>query len=164
MKEKKQISNGIVIINNDEYNPDFYYLLIMEWLYPTESGRDIHCETFDTKAEGLEKAREYCRIESIFVKRHSHRDMENLNFTWGPYADFGFTREDNPDKIGYMIVWDNAPSYYFKTKIIKMKLDKDIPIGKGMYNKDEDIIAAGRCANCTHSEECCYGGKKCEEC
>jgi len=151
MKEKKQIANGIIIINNDEYNPDFYYLLIMEWLYPTESGRDIHCETFDTRAEALEKAREYCRIESIFVKRHSHKDMENLNFTWGPYADFGFTREDNPDKIGYMVVWKHCPTYYFKTRVIKMKFDRDIPIGYGMYETN-DVVSTAKTE------------KRCEEC
>ena len=130
------------IINNNEYNPDFYYLLITEWLYPSDSGRDIHCEVFDTRAEALEKAREYCRIESLFIKRDGDSNLKNLDFTWGPYADFGFTREDNPDKIGYMIVWHSSPRYYFKTRIIKMELDKEIPIGKGMYSRDDIVNVA----------------------
>ena len=68
--------------------------------------------------------------------------MKNLNFTWGPYADFGFTREDNPDKIGYIIVWDTVPRYYFKTKIIKRELDNRLPIGKGMYSRDDIVNVA----------------------
>ena len=164
MEVKRRTSDGIEIINNNDFDPNIYYLLLMEWNYPTESGRDVHCDTFDTRDEALTKAREYCRIEQISVKRHGHPDMKDLDHTWGPYASFGFTREDNPDKIGYMIVWENCPTYYFKVRIVRMQFDKEIPVGEGMYNQDDKVNALGRCTDCTHREECCYTEKRCEEC
>ena len=40
-----------------------YFLVVQEWLYPTESGRDVESDTYDTKEEALEVCADLVRTE-----------------------------------------------------------------------------------------------------
>jgi len=42
-----------------------YYLVVEEWNYPTESGREVYADTFDTKAEALAKCELIAKDEFV---------------------------------------------------------------------------------------------------
>lgn len=42
---------------------DVYYLVVSEWLYPTDSGREVESLTFDTQKEALDACKKMCQKE-----------------------------------------------------------------------------------------------------
>lgn len=47
---------------NYQYQKRMYYILVEEWLYPTESGREVH-DDYDSYEAALAKAKEFCEDE-----------------------------------------------------------------------------------------------------
>ena len=148
---------------------DSYYIILMEWNYPTESGRDIHVDTFDTQKEALEKAREYCRIEIIHAKNHGPDEIRDSKYNWGPYSnvdgflvteDYDAIKEANGTIDGYMIVWATPSKikYYFRVMVIERKIDKYFPQNGALFNRD-GTFCANMCEVCRYADHLCEYSK-----
>lgn len=84
-----------------------YYIVVTEWLYPTESGRDLY-DDYDTYEEALEVARQIVEDE----RRDNWSEATNTD----PYT-IDFSRDSN----GYIITAKNGlEEWWFQAKIIKV--------------------------------------------
>ena len=86
-----------------------YYIVVTEWLYPTESGREVITD-FDTKDEALVRCFELCDDE-----------LDNYWKTCGDYLTPGhFTNEDGNE--GVIITAKNGlDEWFFQAKVIEVK-------------------------------------------
>lgn len=66
----EQEINVTCLLNNQRKNNDknSYYILVTEWLYPTESGRDTYEHTFDDKDEAIKESIKLCKNEMDVFK------------------------------------------------------------------------------------------------
>lgn len=95
-----------------------YYIVVIEWNYPTESGRDI-IDDFDT----IEMAR---RV----AKEQVDKEYDNfLEVNDGHLGIHGPLLDDNHEIEGYglnteedhiLVQLDNADNMYFRSRIIEM--------------------------------------------
>lgn len=95
---------------NKENNMDSkYYIVVAEWLYPTESGRDVIIDA-DTKDEALVRCFELCDDE-----------LDNYGQVCGDYlAPEQYKDKDGNE--GVVITSKNGlDDWYFKVKIIEVK-------------------------------------------
>jgi len=110
---------------------EWYFVLVWEWLAPTESGREVLDLTYDTLDEALEAARE-----------HLERERPNFISATGLNAS-------EPARYGDLMCLVNAgdgpdPEWYDCVKIVPMAYGvrpiigywPENPIGKGVCNGD----------------------------
>jgi hypothetical protein len=84
-----------------------YYVVVTEWLYPTESGRDL-CGDYDTYEQALEVARQ-------LVEDERRDNWFDATCTDPSTIDF------NNDSNGYIITVKNGlEEWWFQAKIIKV--------------------------------------------
>lgn len=90
-----------------------YYVLVKEWLYPTESGSDALRETFDSYAEALENADLLCEQE-----------MDNFRKACGcdPDVPDHMLSVDGLDKdpVGSVLT-DGLSEWWFGVRIVKLE-------------------------------------------
>jgi hypothetical protein len=84
-----------------------YYIVVTEWLYPTESGRDL-CNDCDTYEQALETARQLVEDERRDNwSEATHTDPSTIDF--------------NRDSNGYIITDKSGlEDWWFQAKIIKV--------------------------------------------
>ena len=84
-----------------------YYIVVTEWLYPTESGRDL-CGDYDTYEQSLEVARQ-------LVEDERRDNWSEATHTDPPTIEF------NIDSNGYIITDKSGlEEWWFQAKIIKV--------------------------------------------
>lgn len=95
--------------NNKENDMDSkYYIVVTEWLYPTESGRDVITD-FDTKDEALVRCFELCDDE-----------LDNYGLVCGDYLA-PEQYEDEDGGTGVIVTAKNGlDEWYFKAKVIEV--------------------------------------------
>lgn len=62
-----------------------YYIIVSEWNYPAESGRDVYSDTFDTKEDAFSKAKELAEKE-VDICEYLNGDIINhapVEEIWG---------------------------------------------------------------------------------
>ena len=86
-----------------------YYIVVTEWLYPTESGREVITD-FDTKDEALTRCFELCDDE-----------LDNYCENCGDYLTPGhFTNDDGVE--GVIVTAKNGlDEWFFQAKVIEVK-------------------------------------------
>jgi Holliday junction resolvase RusA-like endonuclease len=86
-----------------------YYIVVTEWLYPNESGREVITD-FDTKDEALVRCFELCDDE-----------LDNYWKNCGDYLTPGhFTNDDGSE--GVIITAKNGlDEWFFQAKVIEVK-------------------------------------------
>ena len=84
-----------------------YYIVVTEWLYPTESGRDA-CDTYSNLDTALAEARKICDVEA------------RTNFLDATKCDP--TPVGNLENDGGCIVTDKMgmEEWYFSVRVIKV--------------------------------------------
>lgn len=87
-----------------------YYIVVTEWLYPTESGREVITD-FDTKDEALVRCFELCDDE-----------LDGFFHVCGDYL----APEQYKDKDGnegvVITSMNGLDDWYFKAKIVEVKV------------------------------------------
>jgi hypothetical protein len=87
-----------------------YYIVVTEWLYPTESGREVIAD-FDTRDEALVRCFELCDAE-----------LDNYSQACGDYLA-PEQYEDKDGNAGVVITSKNGlDDWYFKAKIVEVKV------------------------------------------
>jgi hypothetical protein len=75
-----------------------YYIVVSEWLYPTESGR-LLIDDFDTKDEALKNAREAVELERATFSESCKTDPTAVNqYTDGTNDGFLITAKNGLDE------------------------------------------------------------------
>ena len=90
-------------------NNDKYYIVVAEWLYPTESGRDVITD-FDTKDEALVRCFELCDEE-----------LDNYGLACGDYLAPEQYKDDDGTEGVIVTAKNGLDEWYFKAKIIEVK-------------------------------------------
>lgn len=91
-------------------NNDKYYIVVAEWLYPTESGRDVIAD-LDTKDEALVSCFELCDDE-----------LDKYGLACGDYLA-SKQYKDKDGNEGVVITSKNGlDEWYFKAKIVEVKV------------------------------------------
>jgi hypothetical protein len=84
-----------------------YYIVVTEWLYPTESGRDI-VDDFDTFDEALDRC-----AKIVFNERENYFDTTKTTPTF---------LNLNSNENGYIITDKNGlEDWWFQAKVIEVK-------------------------------------------
>ena len=86
-----------------------YYIVVAEWLYPTESGRDVITD-FDIKDEALVRCFELCEDE-----------LDNYGLACGDYIAPCQYKDDDGTEGVIVTAKNGLNEWYFKTKIIEVK-------------------------------------------
>ena len=87
-----------------------YYIVVTEWQYPTESGREVISD-FDTKDEALVRCFELCDDE-----------LDNYGLVCGDYL-LPEQYENKDGTEGVIVTAKNGlDDWYFKAKIIEVKV------------------------------------------
>lgn len=74
-----------------------YYIIVSEWNYPAESGRDVYSDTFDKKEDAFSKAKELAEGE-----------VDNCEYLNG-YIDEHKPKEEH---YGYVLKNSKYPPYF----------------------------------------------------
>lgn len=95
---------------------DKYYLVVTEWLYPTESGHDVEPLTFDTRDEAIQECRTVCDTELVA----NYRDV------CGDAMYPGLLRDKPSDEPkGYIILPKNGlDEWFFAAKIVEVSAER----------------------------------------
>lgn len=87
-----------------------YYIVVSEWNYPTESGREVITD-FDTKDEALVRCFELC-----------HDELDNYGLACGDYLAPEQYKDDDGVEGVIVTSKNGLDEWYFKTKIIEVKV------------------------------------------
>lgn len=106
-----------------------YFVLVEEWNYPTESGREPVGITFDSKSEALDYAKKMCENEE-----------ENYwEVTGCDSLPVGYCRDDGNGTEGYIITDKKGlEPFYFFVRLLEIKsVDGNNVVSNN--TKDEDF-------------------------
>lgn len=92
-----------------------YYLVVTEWLYPTESGHDVEPLTFDTLDEAMQRCRTVCDTELV-----------NYEDVCGDAMYPGLLRDEPIDEPkGYIIIPKNGlDKWFFAAKVVEVSAER----------------------------------------
>lgn len=98
--------------------PGEYYIVVTEWLYPTESGQGVIADKFATKDEALARCFELCddELDNCFLKLGSDSiPRENV-------CSKGFVAKDG--NVGATISYPNCENvrWFFHAKVVGVKI------------------------------------------
>jgi hypothetical protein len=92
-----------------ESSENKYYIIVTEWLYPTESGRDIGCD-YDTLNEALEECKKIVESEINTYSKTCNTDPTPIN---------SFKKNGNIN--GYLITAKNGlDEWWFQAKVVEV--------------------------------------------
>lgn len=83
-----------------------YYLVTTEWLYPTESGRDVVEFTYDTKEEAFAKCKKLCEEEVDNFREVCEATSPEIT-AW-------------EDSCAYLAADDDGIEWWFGAKVIEV--------------------------------------------
>ena len=86
-----------------------YYIVVTEWLYPTESGREVITD-FDTKDEALTRCFEVCDDELDLFSREC-----------GDYLAPSHYMDDDGSEGVIITVKNGLDEWFFQAKVIEVK-------------------------------------------
>ena len=86
-----------------------YYIVVTEWLYPDESGREVITD-FDTKDEALTRCFELCDDE-----------LDNYGLVCGDYLAPEQYKDKNGVEGVIITTKNGLDDWYFKAKIVEVK-------------------------------------------
>lgn len=89
---------------------DKYYIVVAEWLYPDESGREVITD-FDTKDEALVRCFELCDDE-----------LDNYGLVCGDYRAPEQCKDDDGTEGVIVTAKNGLDDWYFKAKVVEVKV------------------------------------------
>ena len=111
------MDNNEKIFSSD---PQKYFIVVTEWNYPVESGRDVDSD-YDTKEDALERCQELCKEEySNFLKVCGEAHEPRLYYN------------DNDVIEGVNIVPKHRDDWWFAAKVIEVKHGMPMNVMKSM--------------------------------
>lgn len=92
-----------------------YYLVVAEWLYPTESGHDVELLTFDTRGKAIQWCRTVCDTE-----------LANYEDVCGDAMYPGLLKDEPTDEPkGYIILPKNGlDEWFFVAKVVEVSAER----------------------------------------
>lgn len=100
--------------------PGEHYIVVTEWLYPTESGRDVITDKFATKDEALSRCFELCNDELELDRCFLNLGMDDIPREQICSKEF----VDKDGNVGATISYPNCEKnkWFFRAKVVGVKI------------------------------------------